>query len=127
MTIRPKDLRVRPISRRDANTLVKRVHYSGKVSVGAQVHLGVFYGERCGGALQFGAGLFKRQSLRLVEGTRHDVLPYSELDRMDARMVRGTRVRPSREAPGDQSGEEGSTPIHALQPGANVMPSHAEE
>ena len=37
-----KDIHVAPISRADADRIVKRVHYSGKVVQNSQLHLGVF-------------------------------------------------------------------------------------
>ena len=37
-----KDVRVEPIKAADASALIKRVHYSGKVTQNSQLHLGVF-------------------------------------------------------------------------------------
>lgn len=64
-----KDIRIEPISSADARRIVKRLHYSGKVASNSQLHLGVFMGDRCGGAMQFGPSLDKRKIVGLVEGT----------------------------------------------------------
>lgn len=64
-----KDLVVRPISSADARRIIKRLHYSGKIVQNSQVHLGVFMGDLCGGALQFGPSLDKRKIVGLVAGT----------------------------------------------------------
>lgn len=64
-----KDILIRPIERRAADALVKRVHYSGKVVNNSQVHLGVFYQGRLEGAMQFGPSLDKRKTQGLVHDT----------------------------------------------------------
>lgn len=64
-----KDLIVKPISSQDANKIIKKLHYSGKVVNNSQLHLGVFYNGRCGGAMQFGPSLDKRKIVGLVKGT----------------------------------------------------------
>ena len=64
-----KQLIVKPISARDANRIVRQIHYSGKVVNNSQLHLGVFMGDKCGGAMQFGPSLDKRKMLGLVTGT----------------------------------------------------------
>ena len=75
-----KRLIVKPISAKDANRIVKGLHYSGKVVNNSQVHLGVFLDGRCGGAMQFGPSLDKRKMLGLVEGTLWN--EFIELNRM---------------------------------------------
>lgn len=75
-----KNLIVKPISSADANRIIKELHYSGKVVQNSQVHLGVFMGENCGGAMQFGPSLDKRKMLGLVEGTLWN--EFLELNRM---------------------------------------------
>jgi hypothetical protein len=60
---------VKPISSTDANRIIKQLHYSGKVVNNSQLHLGVFLGDRCGGAMQFGPSLDKRKIVGLVSGT----------------------------------------------------------
>lgn len=64
-----KAIRVAPIARQDADRLVRRVHYSGKVVPNSQLHLGVFLGDRLEGAMQFGPSMDKRKTLGLVRGT----------------------------------------------------------
>jgi len=64
-----KKIIVKPISSKDANRIIKALHYSGKVVNNSQLHLGVFMGARCGGAMQFGPSLDKRKIVGLVKGT----------------------------------------------------------
>src|SRR5688572_23267550 len=64
-----KDIRVEPIAAADANALVRRVHYSGKVVRNSQLHLGVFLDGRLEGAMQFGPPLDKSKILPLVRDT----------------------------------------------------------
>jgi len=64
-----KNIIVKPISSQDANKIIKALHYSGKVVNNSQLHLGVFFNGRCGGAMQFGPSLDKRKIVGLVEGT----------------------------------------------------------
>lgn len=75
-----KDILLRPISAQEANALVKRVHYSGKVVNNSQLHIGVFYGGKLEGAMQFGPSLDKRKLQGLVEGTPWN--GFIELNRM---------------------------------------------
>ena len=75
-----KQLIVKPISARDANRIVRQLHYSGKVVNNSQLHLGVFMGDKCGGAMQFGPSLDKRKMLGLVTGTLWN--EFIELNRM---------------------------------------------
>lgn len=77
---RAKDILVKPIAASDANRIVRRLHYSGKVVNNSQVHLGVFLENRCGGVLQFGPSLDKRKLIGLVEGTKWN--EFIELNRM---------------------------------------------
>jgi hypothetical protein len=64
-----KNIIVKPISSQGANKIIKSLHYSGKVVNNSQLHLGVFYNGRCGGAMQFGPSLDKRKIVGLVKGT----------------------------------------------------------
>lgn len=75
-----KDLRVAPIKASDANRLVQRVHYSGKVVPNSQLHLGVFLGGSLEGVMQFGPSMDKRKTLGLVSGTQWN--GFLELNRM---------------------------------------------
>jgi hypothetical protein len=78
--LRAKDIVIKPISSKDANRIIKDIHYSGKVVNNSQLHFGVFINGRCGGALQFGCPLDKSKVIGLVEGTKwNDML---ELNRM---------------------------------------------
>lgn len=75
-----KDIILRPIPVKDANELVKRVHYSGKVVRNSQLHIGVFLHGKLEGAMQFGPSLDKRKIQGLVTGTQwHEFI---ELNRM---------------------------------------------
>ncbi len=75
-----KDILLQPITAKDANELVKRVHYSGKVVQNSQLHIGVFLHGRLEGAMQFGPSLDKRKIQGLVTGTQwHEFI---ELNRM---------------------------------------------
>lgn len=75
-----KQLIVKPIAARDANKIIKAMHYSGKVVNNSQVHLGVFMNGRCGGAIQFGPSLDKRKIQGLVCDTGWN--EFIELNRM---------------------------------------------
>jgi hypothetical protein len=75
-----KDIVLRPIPAADANALVRRVHYSGKIVQNSQFHIGVFYHGLLEGAMQFGPSLDKRKIQGLVSGTAwHEFI---ELNRM---------------------------------------------
>lgn len=65
-----KHLVVKPISAQDGNRIIRQLHYSGKVDTRSQIHLGVFMGGRCGGAIQFGPPIDKRKVLGTVAGTQ---------------------------------------------------------
>ena len=75
-----KDIILRPVTAQEANELVRRVHYSGKVVNNSQLHIGVFYAGKLEGAMQFGPSLDKRKIQGLVAGTAwHEFI---ELNRM---------------------------------------------
>ena len=75
-----KDIVLKPISAQEANKLVRRVHYSGKVVNNSQLHIGVFYNGNLDGAMQFGHSLDKRKIQGLVKDTGwHEFI---ELNRM---------------------------------------------
>ena len=75
-----KRLIIKPISAKDARTIVRSLHYSGKVDPRSQIHLGVFLDGKCGGAMQFGPSMDKRKMVGLVDGTLwHEFI---ELNRM---------------------------------------------
>ena len=64
-----KEIVLRPISAKRANDLVRRVHYSGKVTQNSQVHIGVFWNGKLEGAFQFGPSIDKRKIKGLISGT----------------------------------------------------------
>jgi hypothetical protein len=77
---RAKDIVVKPIAAKDANALVKRLHYSGKVVTYSRIHLGVFLNGKCGGVMQFGSSMRKVPMQALVSGTSWE--GFIELNRM---------------------------------------------
>lgn len=80
-----KDIVLRPIDAHEANALVRRVHYSGKVDTRSQVHIGVFYRGNLEGAMQFGPSMDKRKSIGLVRGTLwHEYIDLHRLAFTDA-------------------------------------------
>jgi hypothetical protein len=75
-----KDVVVKVISSSDANRVIRAIHYSGKVVPNSQLHFGVFIGDKCHGAMQFGPSTVKRNLIGLVRGTLwHEFI---ELNRM---------------------------------------------
>lgn len=79
-TFTAKDIKVMPIERKDADRIVKKYHYSGKVVNNSQLSIGVFLGGKLEGAMQFGPSLDKRKIVGLVEGTGWN--EFIELNRM---------------------------------------------
>jgi len=75
-----KDIRVAPVSAKDANALVQRVHYSGKVVPNSQLHFGVFLDNKLEGVMQFGPSMDKRKTITMVAGTAWN--DFIELNRM---------------------------------------------
>ena len=75
-----KDIILKPIPSKQAEQLVRQVHYSGKVVQNSQVHIGVFLHGKLEGAMQFGPSLDKRKVQGLVEGTGWN--EFIELNRM---------------------------------------------
>jgi hypothetical protein len=75
-----KNLIVKPIAAQDANKIIKRLHYSGKVVNNSQLHLGVFFNGRCGGAMQFGPSMRKDLIRPLVADTGWN--EFMELNRL---------------------------------------------
>lgn len=76
----PKDIHIAPISSQDAAALVKRVHYSGKIVMNSQLHLGAFLGGKLEGVMSFGASMDKRRIVGLVRDTKFN--DFLELNRM---------------------------------------------
>ena len=75
-----KDIHVAPISQRDAAALVKRIHYSGKSAINANLHFGVFLDGKLEGAMQFGSSLQKDSTIKMVSATNWN--NFLELNRM---------------------------------------------
>jgi len=75
-----KMIEIKPIRSTDARNIIRKLHYSGKVVQGSQIHFGVFLHGICGGALQFGPSLDKRKVLGLVYDTPWN--GFIELNRM---------------------------------------------
>lgn len=75
-----KDIIIKPISSKDANLIIKNLHYSGKVVPNSQLHFGVFLDGKCGGALQFGPSMVKNSMKNLVADTKWN--DFLELNRM---------------------------------------------
>jgi hypothetical protein len=75
-----KELIIKPISAKDANLIIKNLHYSNKVVPNSQLHFGVFLNGKCGGAMQFGPSMVKKTMMNLVEGTGWN--NFIELNRM---------------------------------------------
>lgn len=75
-----KDLIIKPVTKPFADRVVKANHYSGKVTRNSQLCFGVFLGDTCHGALQFGPPIDKRKMLPLVQGTVWN--EFLELNRM---------------------------------------------
>jgi len=75
-----KKIIINPISSKDANKIVKAIHYSGSVVPNSQLHFGVFLDGKCGGAMQFGPSMQKG----LIQPLVRDTLWYGfiELNRM---------------------------------------------
>lgn len=66
---RAKDIVVRPIGVHQAREVIRRVHYSGTVTMNSALNLGVFVSGKLEGAMQFGPPLDRRKMLPLVRGT----------------------------------------------------------
>ncbi|SIO49761.1 hypothetical protein SAMN05443247_06540 [Bradyrhizobium erythrophlei] len=64
-----KEIEVRPIAKRDADALIRRVHYSGKVVRNSKLSLGVFLHGMLEGAMQFGPSLQKSNIVHLIRDT----------------------------------------------------------
>ncbi len=75
-----KEIEIAPISGADARALIRRRHYSGKVVLGSQLHLGVFLDGSLEGAMQFGPSMDKRRLQGLVADTEWN--GFIELNRM---------------------------------------------
>ncbi len=75
-----KEIIVKPISKKIADKIVQKYHYSGKVVQNSNLNFGVFYKGILLGAMQFGSPTNKRAMLPLVKGTGWNEM--LELNRM---------------------------------------------
>lgn len=75
-----KEILVKPISSKDANAAIKRLHYSGSVVNNSKIHFGVFLNNILEGVLQFGSPMDKSRVIGLVSGTTWNGM--LELNRM---------------------------------------------
>ena len=74
-----KDIFIKPITMNAARSIVKKIHYSGKVT-NSQIHFGIFLNGKLEGALQFGPSIDKRKTAGLVKGSLWS--EFTELNRM---------------------------------------------
>ena len=75
-----KEIVLRPISRKQADEMVRQHHYSGISVNNTQLNIGVFYRSQLEGAMQFGPPLDRRKLLGLVRDTPWEGMV--ELNRM---------------------------------------------
>ena len=75
-----KQIHVAPISSKDANALVSRIHYSHSFCRNSQLHLGVFWNSRLEGVMSFGPSFDKSKIVGLVRDTKWN--DFLELNRM---------------------------------------------
>lgn len=78
--ISAKSIEVRPIEKRHADRIIKRIHYSGKVVNNSQLSFGVFLGGKLLGAMQYGPPTDKSKLIGLVKGTKWN--GFFELNRL---------------------------------------------
>lgn len=75
-----KDIILKPIDSKSANSFVKKHHYSGKVVDNSQLHFWVFYKWILGGVMSFWPSTDKSKLIGLIEGTWWN--EFIELNRM---------------------------------------------
>lgn len=75
-----KDIILKPIDSKAANSFVKKHHYSAKVVNNSQLHFGVFYKWMLGGVMSFWPSTDKSKLIGLVEWTGWN--EFIELNRM---------------------------------------------
>jgi len=75
-----KEIVLRPISRQQADAIVRRHHYSGISVNNTQINIGVYYRSQLEGAMQFGPPLDRRKLLGIVRDTPWEGMV--ELNRM---------------------------------------------
>ena len=77
---RVKDIRLKVIPSKIANSFIKKHHYSGKVVPNSKLHFGAFLDGVLHGVMSFGSSLDKRKMIGLVKGTKWN--EFIELNRM---------------------------------------------
>jgi len=77
---RAKEIIVKVITSKVANTFVKKQHYSGKVVPNSTLHFGCFLDKRLHGVMSFGPSINKKGTINLVDGTGWN--EFIELNRM---------------------------------------------
>lgn len=69
MTWTAKDIRLKPISFRQAREKIQELHYSGKTTNNSQLNIGIFLGASLEGAMMFGPPMDRNKMLGLVRGS----------------------------------------------------------
>ncbi len=78
--INVKDIKLKAIDSKTANSFVKKYHYSGKVVSLSQLHFGAFYNNKLHGVMSYGPPMDKRKVIGLVSDTKWNGM--IELNRM---------------------------------------------
>lgn len=79
-TMSAKDIIIKPIPKPQADKIIKKYHYSGKVVSNSNLNFGVYYKGLLLGAMSFGTPTDKRRMLPLVAHTKWNEM--TELNRM---------------------------------------------
>ena len=77
---RAKDIILKVITAKVANSFVKKNHYSGKVVPNSRLHFGCFLDGKLGGVMSYGPSINKKGTMNLVKGTGWN--GFIELNRM---------------------------------------------
>jgi hypothetical protein len=77
---RAKEIIVKVIPAKIANTFVKKCHYSGKVVPNSNLHFGCFLDNKLHGVMQYGPSINKKGTINLVKNTGWN--EFIELNRM---------------------------------------------
>lgn len=77
---RAKEIIVKVIPAKIANTFIKKHHYSGKVVPNSTLHFGAFLDGKLHGVMSYGPSMKKEGVIKLVEGTGWN--EFIELNRM---------------------------------------------
>lgn len=77
---RAKEIIVKVIPSKIANSFIKKHHYSGKVVNNSSLHFGVFLDGNLHGVMSYGPSINKKGTINLVQGTKWN--EFIELNRM---------------------------------------------